>query len=858
MTTATPRTAVGARQRLGGRCRRACLVAALAGLLPVTADAQGADRPSTPPLDPTIFLAPPAPVPKQIVPETVQLEIPLRLGPDEPSEIGAVVSSSDQLLSFDGAAFVALVETHMLPGPLEAVRRQIDAAGRLAVNDLRALGLNVAYDVAQVEARVEIPTTMQKVRTLSLTRGFLSEGAAPRGPAEVSGYVNLLAARDFVSGGDADEPTVVDFDGAADILGVVVESVVTYRDDGQSRWERGDTRLVHDDPEARTRYSAGDLSYGVNGFQSFRRAGGVAVERNFGLQPDRASSPAGQSELDLDRVSRVEVMVNGQRVRTLDLPPGRYNVRDFPFVSGTNDVTLRVTDEVGRVEVLRFPFVFDTTVLGEGEHDFAYALGVPSESTPSGKSYDESDVLASAFHSYGFTDQLTVGAGLQASRDVQVLGAEGRLATPLGTFRLDGALSRLDSEPDDSGGAGQTGTGTALRLQHRFAEKPEIGGANRNLSTSVTFRSPDFSGLGQQTASNPIALDIGALYGQRIHGDLYGSIGVSHQFARYDQPDVTTADLNFSLPITDDVTAYLQVGRRQLDPGEDDNRLFLSIAWYPGRSGHRVESSYDSSRQTQRVDYTYTPLSRVDAVDADLSLSRDDSNDRLTGDIGYTGYRFDGRILQSSSVDRDGEGSENRTTLNFGTALAFADGHFGVTRPIRDSFVLFAPHPAIADQDLEINRVGDTPAARSDLLGAPVLPDLNPYYQHQVVIDAPDLPLGYELGRQIYDVRPTYRSGILIPVGTGATVLGDGVLVDAQGQPLPLELGTITAITDAERPPIEFFTSRKGRFRVEGLSPGRWRLTLANAPDRAIEFEILDGSAGRVDLGNLTYVMDQR
>lgn len=818
--------------------------------------AHGADDPLPRPLDPSFGLAPHGPVPPEQIPTTVRLNIPLFLGETPLGEVPAVVSSRDQLLFFDGEELLGLIQEHLLPGPLAAIRRQIDAGGRLTVNDLRAIGLRVRYDVAKVEAAIEIPLTMQAVRNLSLSRGFETEARAPKGPADVSAYLNLLGAQDFVSGGDGegDEPTIVDFDGAANVRGVVVEGLATWRDDGESRWQRGDTRLVHDDTGERTRYSAGDVRYGLSGFQSSRRVGGVAIERNFGLQPYRASSPAGESDIEIDRVSRVDVLVNGQRVRTLDLPPGRYNVRDFPFVSGTNDVTLRITDEVGRVEVLQFPFVFDTTVLAAGEHDFGYTAGVPSEPTASGRSYGGSEYLASAYHAYGVSDQVTLGGNVQTSRDVEVVGAEGRWATGLGTFRLDTAFSRLSRDAGDDAPEAE-GTGAAVRLQHRYSEPPAIGSANRTLSSRVAFRSPEFASLGQTSASNPVALDLGVLYGQRLAGDLYGSLGVSQQFGRDDQGDVSTADLNLSMPIADEVTAHLQLGTRQRTRGDDDNRVFLSFSWFPGRSSHRFESSYDTAQRTSRLDWSYTPQTRVDSVDADLSLSRSESADRLTGDVGYTGYRFDSRILQSSSADRDGGGDDHRTTVNLGTALAFADGHFGVTRPISDSFVLFAPHESLSGQTIEINRVGDTPAAQTDILGAPMLPDLNAYYQHHIVIDALDLPLGYELGQQVYDVRPSYRSGIVIPVGTGATVLGDGVLIDAAGAPLPLELGTITSLDDETRAPIEFFTSRKGRFRVEGLSPGRFQLILANAPGNPIVFTIPAGSAGRVDLGQLTYVM---
>jgi len=831
-------------------CRAAGLI-----LLIAAADAEAqTDGPSTTgrPDAPATKVAPPARKPG---PASVVLDIPLYLGQVSVGDVPATITRQEELQSFDAQAFLRLIGEYLQPGILADLRRRVDPSGQLAIGNIRDAGIDVTYDRGRIEARLTIPLEMQTTRLVSLTRGYVTDLSALTGPADVSGYVNFLAARDYVSPSQGKQPIILDLDGATNLFGNVVEGLATYRDEGSPRWQRGDVRFVHDDAEARTRYSFGDLRYGLDGFQTTQRVGGVALARNFGLQPYRASVPSGQSQLDIDRNSRVDVIVNGQRVRTLDLGPGRYNVRDFPFVSGTNDVALRITDEVGRVDVINFPFVYDTTVLGEGEQDFGYAVGAPSEVTPTGRRYRSGDRVISAFHAYGLSDQLTIGANYQGTQDLNVVGGETRWATDIGTFRIDGAASRLRMGVDTDAGA-SVATGSALRLQHRFVERPEIDGSNRSIASSLIFRSPSFASLGQTEPSNPTFLDAAFLYGQRLTDDLYGSLGLGRQFGRDDQADVTTMDLNFSLPLGREVTAYLLLGTRRPSHGETDNRLFFSISWFPSGSGHRFGSSYDTTQQSRRLDWSYTSPTRVDAVDADLSVTRDASNDTLDGSATYTGYRFTSRVAQSSAVGRqEGDGDTRRTSLNFGTALAFAGGHVAVSRPISDSFVLFPRHPALSGQDVEVNPVGEHPAAKSDFLGMAVLPDMASYYQNHVVFDIPDLPLGYELGRQVYDVQPTYRSGTVIPVGTGATVLGDGVLVDPAGQPLPLEPGRILSLDDPSRPAVEFFTSRSGRFRVEGLSPGRFRLILDNMPEEAIEFAIPPGSAGRVNIGRLTYVI---
>lgn len=819
-----------------------------------------AEEPGIAPSDqPSIKTYSPAKPVQSDRPERVtQVDIPLLLDRLTLGDIPAYVSTNDELIAVDGAAFLKLIARHLLPEKTAALRQRIRSTGQLTIIDMRAEGLTPEYDVSRVELRLGIPLEMRTTQSLSLVQGYGAEPGELLGAADVSGYINFLSGKEFVSPSQGTRPPfVTDFDGAFSVRGYTLEGVATYRDNAASTWQRGNVRFLHDEPDTRTRYSMGDLTYNLDGFQSFQSSGGIAIARNFGLQPYRSSAPVGQSDLNLDRNARVDVLVNGQMVRTLNLTPGRYNVRDFPLVGGTNDVTLRVTDEVGRVNYIRFPFVFDATVLAAGEQDFSYIVGVPSTTTAHGPDYHDNDHVISAYHAYGLTDQLTIGANYQGSNSVNVVGAEGRLATMFGTFRADTAFS--DASFEQSGSTPPSSArGTASRLQYRYAEPLGLDSANQNLAGTLSFHSPWFTSLGQTSVTNnQVSLDAGFVYGRRIVGDLNGSLGIDRQFGRSGQPDVTSIDTNFSYPISDEITSYLLLSTRQGGSTGTDNRIFFSISWFPRGTGHRVASSYDTDQRTSRLDYSYTPATRVDSVQGDLSVSRDKTNNNVQGQVGYTGYRFNTSVFRTMDNPRDGGGGTSSTTVNFGTALAFADGHYAVTRPITDSFALFAPHPSLSGQTIEINPIGDIPEAKTDLLGPAVMPELNSYYQRHITIDAPDLPLGYEIGRQVYDVQPPYRSGILIPMGTGATVLGDGVIVDAGDKALALEPGTIVSLDDPKRPPIEFFTNRSGRFRVEGLSPGQFRLTLSNDPEHAIEFTIPADSSGRIDLGRLTYAMQQ-
>src|SRR3546814_5477077 len=82
---------------------------------------------------------------------------------------------------------------------------------------------------------------------------------------------------------------------------------------------------------------------------------GLGLTRSYALlDPQRSVTPRGGRTFSLDRDATVEAIVNGRMVRTMRLQPGTYNVSDFPFAQGGNDVELVITDDTGRRDVISF------------------------------------------------------------------------------------------------------------------------------------------------------------------------------------------------------------------------------------------------------------------------------------------------------------------------------------------------------------------------------------------------------------------------------------------------------------------------------------------------------------------------
>jgi outer membrane usher protein len=290
--------------------------------------------------------------------------------------------------------------------------------------------------------------------------------------------------------------------------------------------------------------------------------------------------------------------------------------------------------------------------------------------------------------------------------------------------------------------------------------------------------------------------------------------------------------------------------------GKADNRAFISLSWFPYGSGHSVSTSHDTRTQASQVQWHYSPANNVNALETDVAVDRSPSFYGVRAEADYSGYRFDARVSHTSTLGR-GQGSpdSHRTNIMVGTAVAFADGHVGISRPISDSFALVTPHQTLRKHTVEVNAGAVSPDAKTDFLGPAVLPDLNAYYRYQILLNANDLPDGLNLGRDFFTLQPGYHSGTVIPAGDGATVLLEANLVDFAGQPLYLELGSIRLEAAPKSAPVEFFTNRQGRLRVLGVMPGKITIALANYPEIPVTVDIPRDTVGVYNAGTIQLLL---
>lgn len=719
-------------------------------------------------------------------------------------------------------------------------------------------GVDLRFDEARVALVVTIPSENKKQRSLRARRDFDASNKIVTPPSAVSAYLNVFGAQDYVDRGlpsqnEGRQPLRMSTDGALNTKGWVLESSGDYIENDSHPWERGDTRLVHDIPDKMIRTALGDLSYPVEGFQSFQPMLGLTVARNFDLQPYRVSEPTGRTSFFLNSPSRVDIYVNDRKVQTLQLTSGPYDITDFPVVNGSNNVKLVITDATGRVEVRNVDIVSDANLLAAGLHKFAYNVGVISTTVNRERQYEYSQPVFSAFHRYGLTDSFTLGGNLQADRMQRMAGVDATVGTAWGVLRADLAGSHLES--GDNGFAWQT--------QYQIVDRGKIEDdgtfrGTRNFTLLADYRSEHFAPLGLLLPDNVASYQMTARYSQQWSPTVSLGIGGGYEIGRGDQRD----DWNYTLSLDKQLPAGIHINVNLQQRAIEGYGVFVNLSWTPRDSRQSITSSYDSFSKTTRADWNYAQEGRAQSMSASAGIVRTQDRYDGSGNVTYYGERGEATashdvITPFGNTDGSSNTTESRSELRFASAMVYAGGHVALSRPVSNSFAIFAPDPSIRDYPVGINPQGRrsderTYEATTDGWGPVVLPDLTPYLYRTVRVDASSLPPGFDAGDSTYTFYPTYRSGTFVRLGSDANVLLDGTLQYKDKTPAALQAGSISLIGQSGGAPETFFTNRAGRFRIEKLKPGRYVMQLYSFPGVTLPLTVPENAVGPTQAGILT------
>jgi outer membrane usher protein len=825
--------------------RTAILDAAILGIMLVGGIAS-AEEPAAPPSDD----APDTAIVQAENPlgRAIEIVLPITIGPRIATDIATEIAADGEI-----SMVADVLATALAPRLSEAgaagIRSAADAGGRVTLQALRAAGYDMRYDPSRLEISYLPDADQSRGGTIALGGVDRFRPEDYDDIALFSAFVNMRATQDFTGVATSEVKSVrnpyrISLDGAARIAGLfTLEGEGNYHE--EDRFTREGTRIVYDDLPTATRWQIGDVNLTSMGLQGGSAILGLNMQREYGtLARGRTIRPQGRGRFRIERPSTVDIIINGQSRRQLQLQPGVYDIDDLSLRQGQNNVQLIVEDEDGRVETLNLSQFFDGQLLSQDAQEFGISAGIRSQADGNDYRYLADEGAGSAYYRTGVMDNLTLGANAQADVDVGQVGTEIITATPLGIFAIDAAVSNTW---DDNN------IGASFDLDYRLSDIVfgDWDAEDRSFDFSIEANTPDFASIGDLTTdSSWMRLD--ANMRQSFGPRATIGFGAGYDFRRDNEKDRYSLTSSLSYALAPGASLSTQVGYESAQSVNDDSPnlfAFLGFSYRLGDGG-RLATQYRTEDNVASISYGNSYFGDgVGSVDFSTDAERSDDDSNASASLGYTANRFYIEAEQSADFTTDfGRMTNDRTSLRLDTAFVFADGAFGFTRPVSDSFAIISSHSSLEGRPVLVEQAATGTGSDADIFFPAVINDLSSYADRTIAYDVADLPLGYDLGAGNFIVKPGYKSGYNLVAGSDFSVTVIGKLLDADGEVVSLSAGQAVLADDPDAVTVTVFTNRTGRFVAQGLKPGVWNVSIAGA---VYEISIPKEANGLVKIGEM-------
>ena len=777
----------------------------------------------------------------RIGPVRVPLEVSLKVNDKFLGTISIAVDPKGDG-EIDAARLLALLKPVVGADLLAALTTRIAGRAKVDFADLRVDGFVIAFD----SLALEVVGTIAPDATLPATLRLGSQQPVPvpasfDPPAGFAAGINVGAGQRYVYGrGGGLQPVRADLDGTVNIggfEGATLTGGATY--DGE-RWRRREFRVTHDLFDHAVRATLGEFTPSSTSFQGSGRILGIGVERAYStIRPFQNTRPIGRQQFTLDRESSVDVLVNQVRVQTIRLAPGRYDIGDFPFANGPNQVQLVVEDIGGKREILDFDVFNSSNLINPGLTEYGFAAGLRDQ----GQLHYGFSPAMTAYAYHGVSDTLTLGANAQATKLGLQLGGVAVLGTRIGFVQVETSASKGLQ-------GGRTGIAASLDYRGEFSLRSKN---DLRIAGSAVYRSSAFRDSFVRDVQNLDALQAGVQVQWIAPYAISTGVGLGYTLARYGGADSYRIDLSLGRSFGRlglNVTGARVVFR---DGRRSDNRVALGASLRLGRRDYAT-MRYDSGTGRKEVELSRTPEGRLDEVSGAVRYTQDRDATAISGRIAYVNNRFD-LVVNHNRLERNGPGGStaNASDWNIRSFIGYANGSFGIGRSASEGFIIAPVHQTLRGSRAAILS-GDRVVARSGLFGPAVIPIGRAYGVARYDVQVDPLPIGYDLGQATINAFPGYGTGYRFQIGSDESLIAVGFLIGPDG-PISLAAGSIEPL-DAERrkswKPRSFFTNRGGRFVADRLAPGRYQLVLGGKP--VATFDLRKGAQGMVDVGKLTVV----
>ncbi len=579
-------------------------------------------------------------------------------------------------------------------------------------------------------------------------------------------------------------------------------------------WRRGLMSLQIESQEHLSRATVGDEVASTGALGGNAVIGGLGVRRHFEFQPEYVFFPTPGVSGTVLTPTKADIYVNGAYLRSVQLPPGQFNLTDLPLPAGVNVTQVILHDASGNARTVTAQVYQVRQLLRKGLTDYDYHVGF-LRSNPFGDHDTYGPLAGLAAYRLGLTDSVTVGARYEQSKGVVSGGPLVDVGLPIGHLSLEASLSR-------SSGFGGHAYAAAYDIQgKRFAVGVSATATSAHYATvSLDFKMPRTRSVTQQSISFPLTNTV--------------SLGVSHTTSTFTgQP---TAD---RLSATVNTRLSRRVG---LTFNADHDRGGSVLGFGGVVAGNRLSAGVIAAVALGRSTNAFVRATDAGGIGtADVTVSKSAPNGPGFGYIvrgSATGQgsasanlTYQTQYADLALLTDSGPGSSSSSLTLAGSVVAFARGIF-LTRPISNSYAL-AEVPGFNHLPVYL---GAQYQGSTDRRGAMIVPVLSAYGDNQIGIDELKDRFDIVQDQPNRSVRPKMYSGVVTAFDVHVLRAYSGtIVVHRNGRDLVPAFARLSLTREGRS--ISSDLGSDGQFYLEDILPGEYAATITGI-DVACEFSV--------------------
>jgi outer membrane usher protein len=661
-------------------------------------------------------------------------------------------------------------------------------------------GVTVDFDLRTLSLAIQVDPRLLPRQILDLTDGRKRNVYYP---TDNSAFFNYNV--DYIGGSGGHDQTVVANELGARFGDFLFLTDSVYNGSApQRRWVRLLTSVTHDNRATLERAITGDFVAASGDLGASVLLGGISYSKLYSIDPYLIRYPQLGIAGLVSVPSTIDVYVDGQRINTVRVVPGEFDLRNITQSVGVRGVDLVIRDAFGREQRISTTYYSTDVPLKAGLQEWSYNAGALREAF--GIESDRYGPLAfSAFHRMGVTDALTLGMRGEGRRGAYNAGPTATMV--LGPFGVMGASAAF-SQCDGRGGA-------AALVSYTYLDQHINAGVllradSRNYAT-LADSVIDRRKYEATAAIGYVDLRWGAVSGAYSTG------------TRYDGPDRKTVALNYGRPLFDGRASFF--ANVSESRAKERTRNVLVGLIYNFGADYAVSTRYErfGERQGEVIQLQKTqPIGEGLGYTVALERSKiaDDTTTVFRPSLQYNARS--GILRVDLAQQRDATGSHRSYALSAAGGIATVGDAIVVGRPVTDSFSLVKVDDLPGVPVLVNNQaIGVTDAS-----GKLFVPTLVSFYENQVSIDVASVPLDYTFPESLRIVSPGLRAGALVDFHAKRLSAVTGSLkIRSRGQVKPAEFYEVIVAVGNRR--VTFVTGRGGEYYVEDLPPGRYAARVA-------------------------------